>query len=67
MKDLKKKNLQASIKLNDQITNQSENLSDWSNITTTELHSIQERVGRFLLEDLRHDTPTGKFSTFMQY
>ncbi|KAH0953690.1 hypothetical protein HN011_005552 [Eciton burchellii] len=67
MKDLKKKNLQASIKLNDQITNQSENLSDWSNITTTELHSIQERVGRFLLEDLRHDTPTGSTPARKEY
>jgi len=65
MKELKKKNLEASTKLNDQITNESKNLSDWSNMTTTELHSIQERVGKFLLEDLRQDTPTGKSSTFM--
>ncbi|EZA46701.1 Bipolar kinesin, partial [Ooceraea biroi] len=66
MKELKKKNLEASVKLGDQITSQSESLSDWNDVATMELQSIQERVGKFLVEDLRRDTPTGKYSARMQ-
>ncbi|RLU25689.1 hypothetical protein DMN91_001846 [Ooceraea biroi] len=59
MKELKKKNLEASVKVGDQIKSQSESLSDWNDVATMELQSIQERVGKFLVEDLRRDTPTG--------
>ncbi|XP_012540169.1 kinesin-like protein Klp61F [Monomorium pharaonis] len=56
--DLRKKNLQTFIELNDKLISESNNSSIWNDQTTTELHSIQERIGKFL-EDLRHDTPTG--------
>ncbi|XP_050448393.1 kinesin-like protein Klp61F [Cataglyphis hispanica] len=59
VKEKEKKNLQMFIKLGDEIKKQSEVSSDWNDKTTTELHSIQERIGKFLLEDLRRDTPTG--------
>jgi len=65
VEEKEKENLQMFIKLNDEIKRQSEISSDWSDKTTMELHSIQEKVGKFLLEDLRRDTPTGNFSTFM--
>lgn len=59
MEELKKKNLQASVELNEKLTSENKNSSVWNDKTITELHSIQERVGKFF-EDLRHDTPTGK-------
>ncbi|KAL6443151.1 hypothetical protein ACFW04_002832 [Cataglyphis niger] len=59
VKEKEKKNLQMFITLGDEIKKQSEISSDWNDKTTTELHSIQERIGKFLLEDLRRDTPTG--------
>lgn len=65
VEEKEKENLQMFIKLNDEIKRQSEISSDWSNKTTMELHSIQEKIGKFLLEELRRDTPTGNFSTFM--
>lgn len=65
VEEKEKKNLQMFIELDDEIKRQSEISSDWNDKTTTELNSIQERIGKFLLEDLRRDTPTGKFTTFM--
>lgn len=65
VEEKEKKNLQMFIELDDEIKRQSEISSDWDDKTTTELNSIQERIGKFLLEDLRRDTPTGKFTTFM--
>lgn len=65
VKEKEKKNLQMFIKLGDEIKKQSKISSDWNDKTTTELHSIQERIGKFLFEDLRRDTPTGKFPIFM--
>ncbi|XP_067210795.1 kinesin-like protein Klp61F [Linepithema humile] len=59
VEEFKKKNLQLSTEQSDKIRNQEENLSDWNGKTTTQLHSMQERIGKFLLEDLRRDTPTG--------
>ncbi|EFN72909.1 Bipolar kinesin KRP-130 [Camponotus floridanus] len=59
VEEKEKENLQMFIKLNDEIKRQSEISSDWSDKTTMELHSIQEKIGKFLLEDLRRDTPTG--------
>ncbi|XP_025994445.1 kinesin-like protein Klp61F [Solenopsis invicta] len=64
--ELKRKNLQASIKLNDKLVNESNNSSVWNEQTITELHLIQERVGKFL-EDLRHDTPTGSTPARKEY
>lgn len=58
-------NLQMSIRQNDKIRSQEETLSVWNEKTTTQLHSMQERVGKFLFEELRHDTPTGKASIFI--
>lgn len=58
------KNLQTSVELNDKLISESKNSSVKNDETITELHSIQERVGKFL-EDLRHDTPTGKSPVFM--
>lgn len=65
VEEKKKENLQMFTKLDDEIKRQSEISSDWNDKTRTELHSIQERIGKFLLEDLRRDTPTGKFPIFM--
>ncbi|KAM0732655.1 Kinesin-like protein Klp61F [Formica fusca] len=59
VEEKEKKNLQMFIELDDEIKRQSEISSDWNDKTTTELNSIQERIGKFLLEDLRRDTPTG--------
>ena len=59
------KNVQMLTELNDKIKKQSEISSDWSDKTSTELHSIQEIIGKFLLEELRHDTPTGKSFRFL--
>ncbi|KYN01497.1 hypothetical protein ALC62_07679 [Cyphomyrmex costatus] len=56
--ELKEKNLQTSTELNDKLANESKNLSVWNDKTLTEMHSIQEKIGKFL-EDLRHDTPSG--------
>ncbi|XP_039312858.1 uncharacterized protein LOC120359448 [Solenopsis invicta] len=50
----KKKNVQVSLELDDKLMSESNNLSAWNDQTITELHSIQERVGKFL-EDLYHD------------
>jgi len=30
-----------------------------------QLHSMQEKVGKFFLEELRRDTPTGESLTFI--
>lgn len=65
VEEKEKKNLQMFTELNNEITKQSKISSDLNDKTTTELHLIQERIGKFFLEDLRHDTPTGKFFTFM--
>ncbi|XP_018317683.1 kinesin-like protein Klp61F [Mycetomoellerius zeteki] len=56
--ELKEKNLQMSIELNDKLASQSKHSSVWNDKTLTEMHLIQEKIGKFL-EDLRHDTPTG--------
>lgn len=64
IEQLKKKNLQIAIELNDKLMCESTNSSVWNDQIITELHSIQERVEKFL-EDLRHDTPTGKSSVFI--
>ncbi|XP_024887827.1 kinesin-like protein Klp61F [Temnothorax curvispinosus] len=56
--ELRKKNLQASKELNDKLTSESEKSSVCYDKTITDLHSIQEKIGKFL-GDLRHDTPTG--------
>ncbi|CAL1688462.1 unnamed protein product [Lasius platythorax] len=59
VEEKEKKNLQMFTELNNEITKQSKISSDLNDKTTTELHLIQERIGKFFLEDLRHDTPTG--------
>jgi len=59
VEELKKKNLQTSIELNDKLISESKNSSVWNDKTLTDLQSIQERIEKFLT-DLRHDTPTGK-------
>lgn len=64
VEDKEKENLQIFIELNDEIKRQSEVSSDWSDKTTTELHSIQGKIEKFLLEDLRRDAPTGNFLDF---
>ncbi|KYN09726.1 hypothetical protein ALC57_18247 [Trachymyrmex cornetzi] len=56
--ELKEKNLQMSIELNDKLASRSKHSSDWNDKTLTEMHSIQGKISKFL-EDLRHDTPTG--------
>lgn len=62
--ELKEKNLQMSIELNDKLASQSKHSSVWNDKTLTEMHLIQEKIGKFL-EDLRHDTPTGKSLIFI--
>lgn len=62
VEEKEKENVQMFVKLNDEIKRQSEISSNWNDKTIMELHSIQEKIGKFLLEDLRRDTPTGKFS-----
>jgi len=64
--ELKEKNLQMSIELNDKLASRSKNSSDWNDKTLIEIHSIQEKIGKFL-EDLRHDTPTGNLSSLYLY
>jgi len=59
VEELKKKNLQTSVELNDKLISENKNSSVWNDKTLTDLQSIQERVEKFLA-DLRHDIPTGK-------
>lgn len=65
VKAFSENNLQICTEHNNKIRNLEENASNWSDQTTTQLHSIQERTGKFLLEELRRDTPTGKFLIFI--
>jgi FtsZ-binding cell division protein ZapB len=60
LEEFKNKNLQMSLEQSDKIKSQEETLSDWNDKTITQSHSMQERIGKFLLEELRRDTPTGK-------
>ncbi|XP_011703386.1 PREDICTED: bipolar kinesin KRP-130-like [Wasmannia auropunctata] len=64
--ELRKKNLQSFTELNDKLMNESKNASAWNDETLTELHSIHERVGKFL-QDLRHDVPTGSTPARKEY
>jgi len=66
VEELKKKNLQTSVELNDKLISESKNSSVWNDKTLTDLQSIQERVEKFLA-DLRHDIPTGKRYSLSQF
>lgn len=60
MEELRDKSLQISTELSDNANVQKEDSFNWNDKTTMQLHSMQERIEKFLLEDLRRDTPTGK-------
>lgn len=51
-----------STEMNDKVINQNETSFDWNDKTTAQLHAVQEKVDKFLLEDIRRDTPTGKLA-----
>ncbi|XP_072751582.1 kinesin-like protein Klp61F isoform X2 [Anoplolepis gracilipes] len=57
--EAEQRKLQMFINLSDEIKKQNKISSGWNDKTATELHLIQDRIGKFLLEDLRRDTPTG--------
>ncbi|XP_032682727.1 kinesin-like protein Klp61F [Odontomachus brunneus] len=59
LEDLRNRNTQISSNMSDKIGIKNESLSKWNDKTVTQLHSIQQKVEKFLLEDVRHDTPTG--------
>ncbi|XP_072752468.1 kinesin-like protein Klp61F isoform X2 [Anoplolepis gracilipes] len=59
VKEAEQKKLQMFINLSNEIEKQNKISFDWNDKTAMELHSIQDRIGKFLLEDLRRDTPTG--------
>lgn len=66
LRNLRNKNLQACAEMDDRFKDQNEKSSDWNDKTVTQLHSIQERIEKFLLEDIRRDTPTGKYPSLIQ-
>ncbi|XP_014468318.1 PREDICTED: bipolar kinesin KRP-130-like isoform X2 [Dinoponera quadriceps] len=59
LENLRNRNTQVSTSMNDKIEIQNENSSEWSDKTTTQVRSMQQKVEKFLLEDIRRDTPTG--------
>lgn len=65
LENLRTRNTQISSDMSDKIAIQNESLSKRNDKTATQLHSIQQKVEKFVLEDVRRDTPTGKFPTFV--
>ncbi|XP_072756938.1 kinesin-like protein Klp61F isoform X1 [Anoplolepis gracilipes] len=59
VKEAEQRKLQMFINQSDEIEKQNKISSDWNDKTAAELHSIQDSIGKFLIEDLRRDTPTG--------
>lgn len=65
--NLRNENTQISTDMSDKIRVQNENLPEWKDKTATQLRSVQQNVEKFLLEDIRRDTPTGKSSVCVWY
>ncbi|XP_011138995.1 kinesin-like protein Klp61F isoform X2 [Harpegnathos saltator] len=59
LENLRNRNTLISTDMSDKISTQNKNSAEWYDNIVTQLRSIQQKVEKFLLEDVRRDTPTG--------
>lgn len=59
LENLRNRSTQISAEMSEKINVQNENSSKWNDKTLTQLQSVQQKIEKFLLEDIRRDTPTG--------
>lgn len=59
MEDERNKAMVSSAEIGRKLDTESVGFSEWNNRITTELRTTKHQIDKFLVEDLRHDVPTG--------